>query len=296
MPTERSVGVRCTIRRRITSHPQVRRVAMIAPALVFLVIVFVYPIANTLKLSFLEGDVLTLEHYARVINVPLYFQAMRTTFQVSVACTLLTLVLAYPLAYTLSMLPTRRSVPLLGLVALPWFTSILVRSYAWMVLLGRAGIVNRTLQSWGLIQEPLPLLYNAFGVYVAMVHVLLPYMVFSLFGVMKGIDRSLIDAAQSAGASPFRAFAHVYFPLSLPGVAGGALLVFVMAAGYFVTPALLGSPQETMIAQVITMAITDLLQWEFGAALATVLLVITTAVLLVYNRFLGFDRLLGGMP
>lgn len=271
-----------------------RLVVLLGPALLLLLVVLVYPISEILSLSFTsKSEALTLSNYARIVSVPLYFQVLRTTFQIAAVVTLLSLLLAYPFAYLLSELPNRKAVILLAMVALPWFTSVLVRSYAWMVLLGRAGIINRTLTGLGIISEPLPLLYNAFGVYIGMVHILLPYMVLSLFSVMKGIDRNLVKAAHSAGASPLRAFLHVYLPLSLPGIASGCLLVFVMASGYYVTPALLGSPQETMMAQLISSQVNDLINWEFGSALASVLLAFSVAILYVYNRYLGLDRLLG---
>jgi len=265
--------------------------ALVAPAMLFLLVVFVVPIVMVLALSF-SGPQIGLQHYARIATTPVYVRVFGNTLQIALGVTLASLVLAYPLAYLLSTLGARTSIILLGLVILPWFTSLLVRSFAWMVLLGQNGVINRGLLSLGIIDKPLPLLYSAFGVYVGMVHILLPYMVLALYSVMRGIDRDLLRAAQSAGAPPWRAFLHVYLPLSLPGVAAGSLLVFVMATGFYVTPALLGGPRQTMIAQLITSEINEAVNWEFGAALATVLLLVTLLGLTAFNRLLGMDRLL----
>jgi len=267
-------------------------VLAVTPATGYLLLFFAVPIGMLLASGF-SGPTSPWQHYHRALTGPAYLRILRNTFEISLGVTAASLVLAYPLAYVLAGLRPREARIALGLVALPWLTSLLVRSFAWMVLLGQAGVVNRLLLGLGVIERPLPLLYSAFGVYVGMVHILLPYMVFALFSVMRGIDRGLLRAAQAAGASPWRAFRHVYLPLSLPGVAGGCLIVFVMATGFYVTPALLGSPRQTMIAQSITSEINDALNWEFGAALATLLLAVTLAGLVVYNRFLGLDRLLG---
>jgi putative spermidine/putrescine transport system permease protein len=265
--------------------------AAVAPAALFLLLVFVVPITMILALSF-SGPGLGAQYYVRIVTAPVYLRVLSNTFQIALGVTLIALVLAYPLAYLLSTLGHRLSMALLGFVVLPWFTSLLVRSFAWMVLLGQTGIINHSLIALGFIKQPLPFLYSAVGVYVGMVHILLPYMVLALYSVMRGIDRSLLRAAQSAGAPPWRAFVHVYLPLSLPGVAAGSLLVFVMATGFYVTPALLGGPRQTMIAQLITSEINEAVNWEFGAALATVLLFVTLVGLGVFNRLLGVDRLL----
>jgi len=268
-----------------------RPLLALAPAVLYLLVMFVIPIVVVLAMSVTAPHV-GLQHYARIVTAPVYLRVFSATVQIALGVTLVSLGLAYPLAYLLSTLAPRASIVLLGLVILPWFTSLLVRSFAWMVLLGQNGVINRALLSVGVIGKPLPLLYSAFGVYVGMVHILLPYMVLALYSVMRGIDRGLLQAAQSSGAPPWRAFVHVYLPLSLPGVTAGSLLVFVMATGFYVTPALLGGPHQTMIAQLITSEINEAVNWEFGAALSTVLLLVTLAGLAAFNRFLGADRLL----
>lgn len=269
-----------------------RHIASVVPATLYLLVLFVAPIGLILSLS-LTGGATPAASYARIFEAPVYLHVLANTFRIGVGVTLGCLVLGYPLAYLVSTLPPRRATLILGMVALPWFTSLLVRSFAWMVLLGQAGIVNRALLAAGVIDLPLPLLYSEFGVHIGMIHILLPYMVLTLYSVMRGIDRGLLRAAEASGASPLRAFCYVYLPLSLPGIMGGSLLVFIMAIGFYVTPALLGGPRQMMIAQIITSEMVESLNWEFGAALAALLLGISIAGLALFNRFFGLDRLIG---
>lgn len=261
------------------------------PAWLYLMVLFVVPIGMVLALSVTESTP-AFAGYARIFSVPVYLAVLANTLTVGAGVTLICLLLGYPLAYAVSTLPTRWAALVLGMVILPWFTSLLVRSFAWMVLLGQNGLVNKALQSLGWIDRPLPLLYSAFGVYVATVHILLPYMVLTLYGVMRSIDPRLMNAAQASGAAPWRAFLHVYLPLTMPGVLGGCLLVFIMACGFYVTPALLGGPRDMMIAQMIAHEMLETLNWGFGAALATVLLVVTVGGLVVFNRVAGMNRLM----
>jgi putative spermidine/putrescine transport system permease protein len=263
-----------------------------APATAFLGIFFLAPIILVLAISF-EGPHL-LDNYAHVVSAPVYLIVMANTFKVGALVTAIVLVLGYPVAYLCSTLPSRHAATILALVALPWFTSILVRSYSWIVILGQQGIINKLLIRFGMIEHPLALLYNAIGVDIAMIHILLPYMILTLYGVMRGIDRRLLDAAAAAGAPPWRAFLHVYIPLSLPGVAGGSLLVFIMAIGFYVTPALLGSPQQMMMAQMIASEMLESLNWGLGTALATLLFAATILGLALCGRFINLGRLLGG--
>ena len=144
----------------------------------------------------------------------------------------------------------------------------------------------------GLIESPIALMHNRLGVYVGMLNVLLPFMIFPLFSVMKGIDKNLVKSAQILGAPPWKGFLKVFFPLSLPGVAGGGLLVFIIALGFFITPALLGGPKDTMIALLIQVQVEEMLNWGFAAALGTILLINALIVFVIYNRFLGIDKLM----
>jgi len=266
----------------------------ILPVLIYLLFFFVIPLSRALYGSFWDPD-FSLKHYAHFFTRPVYVKVVLNSFRIAVSVTFFSLLLGYPYAYLLSGLRERTANKLLIFVVLPFWVSLLVRNYAWMVLLGRNGVFNSVLMGIGFIDRPVKLIYNSTGVNIGMVHIMLPYMILSLYAVMRGIDRSLLKAAQSLGANPFRTFLRIFLPLSLPGVGGGCLMVFIMAIGFFITPALLGGPRDTMIAQLIEQHVTLLLNWGFAFAAAFILLMFTIIVLLVYNRYLGLDRLWGGI-
>jgi len=282
------------VNRRLELRRQFGYVALLLPALVLLVVLFVYPIARLLVTSVYADGQFTLEHYRRIVEVDLYLRVLRTTFVIALQVTGICLALGYPLAYFLASLRPRTARLLMILVLIPFWTSILVRTYAWMVLLQRQGVVNRWLLELGLIDEPLRMMYNRIGVLVGMSHVLLPFMVLPTYAVMRGIDRTLLRAAANLGASPVQAFLRVFLPLSLPGVAAGSLLVFILALGFFITPALMGGRTDMMIAQLIETQIRTELNFSFAAALAAVLLVMTLVIFAIYNRLLGIDKMFGG--
>jgi ABC-type spermidine/putrescine transport system permease subunit I len=183
---------------------------------------------------------------------------------------------------------------ILVFVFIPYWVDVIVRSFSWLILLGDHGLINKLLIALGIAREPLALLYNPFSVLVAMVQILLPLTTVVLFGAMLRIDRTLIAAAKIHGAGGWQAFRTVFFPLSLPGVYGAGLLVFVLALGFYVTPALLGSPRETMTAQTIMVEASQFFDWEQASAAGFVLLVLTTAIAVIYNRYFSLDRLWGG--
>jgi ABC-type spermidine/putrescine transport system permease subunit I len=280
--------------RRLELRRQVGYLVLLLPALIVLLVLFVYPILRLLVTSVYDGGQLTLEHYRRIVEVDLYLRVLRTTFTIALQVTLVCLALGYPLAYFLATLRARTARLLMILVLIPFWTSILVRTYAWMVLLQRQGVFNRWLLELGLIDEPLRMMYNRIGVLVGMTHVLLPFMVLPTYAVMRGIDRNLLRAAANLGASPLQSFLRVFLPLSLPGVAAGSLLVFILALGFFITPALMGGRNDMMIAQLIETQIRTQLNFAFAAALATVLLVVTLIIFAIYNRLLGLDKMFGG--
>ena len=255
------------------------------PAIGFLAVLYVLPLGQVLPLSVVEPTP-GIDNYVRLATTPLYALVLENTFEISLVVAAICLILGYPTAYLLATCrPQVRSI-LLVFVLVPFFTSILVRTYSWIFLLGWKGIINTTLLAGGVIDEPLELLYNRFGVIVGMVHVLLPYMILILFSVMRGIDRKLVAAAASLSATPFTAFRRVYLPLSLPGIGSGFLLVLVLALGFFITPAMLGGPKDLMIANVIAYQI-GVLKWGFASALAVVLLVVSIAFLVVTQWFFG---------
>jgi len=198
------------------------------------------------------------------------------------------------LAYVLATVRPRLARWLTIIVVLPFLTSIIVRTYAWMVLLGRNGVVNQYLVAAGLTPAPLPLLYNQAGVVIGMTYVLLPFMVLTLASVMQGIDPAFLRAAHSLGASRLQAFRRVFLPLSIPGVAGGALLVFILSLGFYITPALMGGPSDVMIAMLIEREVEFTLNWSFASALGSILLVLTLAAFVVYYRLMRLERLFEG--
>jgi len=266
-----------------------RGVLPLAPLLVFLLVFFVYPVAQVLSLSLAPGA----SPYRELLTAPVYRAVLWRTFHVSLTVTLLCLGLGYPVAYTAAAARRPWAGLVLTLAVMPFWISVLGRSFTWLVLLQRNGVVNQALQGLGLTREPLPLVYNAFGVYLGMVHVLLPFMILSLYSVLRGIDGALLRAAAGLGATEWQAFRHVYLPLSLPGVAAGAVLVFAMGLGFFITPALLGGGQLTLIAMLIETNVHATLDWPLASALSVVLLAATALVLVPSYRAFRLDRAFG---
>jgi len=225
--------------------------------------------------------------YIRAAVDPVFIAVFARTFWISAVVAVLCALLGYPVAYLLSSLPERIAHPLLVLVLLPFWTSVLVRTTAWMVLLQDHGLVNGMLLDLGLLSEPLQLIYNRAGVYIALTHVLLPYFVLPLYAVMKRISPVTTRAALSLGATPAQAFWRVYLVQTLPGAAAGVLTVFVLALGYYITPALVGGAGDQMISYFIAFFTNQSLNWGMAAALS-VLLLVTTLVLLVFcSRLAG---------
>jgi putative spermidine/putrescine transport system permease protein len=263
------------------------------PGLIFMLAAFAYPLTRMLLRSFFDPD-FTLEHYQAMVAVDAYARVLINTFRISVIVTILALVLGYPVAYVLAHAGgVRASILMIGIV-LPLWTSELVRTFAWTIILGRSGPINDLLRWLGIIEQPIQLLFNATAVYIGTVHIMLPFIILPMYSVMQSIDPGLVRAAKSVGASPLSAFIHIYFPLSLPGVLAGALLVFILTTGFYITPAILGSPRETMIAMLIETQGRRALNWGFASALSVALLVATLIILYVYNRVFGLDRPVAG--
>jgi putative spermidine/putrescine transport system permease protein len=264
---------------------------LLGPACAVLVLLFVVPIGYVLLLSVTDPR-LGLAHYQRIFTTPVYTRVMVNTFVTSLVVTGLCLVLGYPVAYVMARRPGRVATLLLTVVAMSFWTGFLVRTYAWLVILGGKGPVAAAYLALGLGKAP-QLLFTTFSSTLGMTHILLPYMILALYAVMKKIDPNHLKAAASLGARPGAAFREVFLPLSLPGVVNGSLLVFVTCLGFFVTPVLLGTPRDMMISQLINQQIEELLAWGFASAVAVVLLAATVLVLAIYNRFAGLDRLWG---
>jgi mannopine transport system permease protein len=262
---------------------------LLLPFLGVLLLAFMLPIGVLLRES-LFVPVPTLGHYARVFDDPVYLRVLWRTLRIAMLVTLITLLLAYPLAVAMA----RARGVVLGVLAacvmLPLWTSVLVRTYAWTVLMRRNGLINQALLALGIVDAPVRLLYTEGAVVLAMAHVLLPFMVLPIWVALRGIPADYARAAAVLGAPPWRAFVEVTVPLSRPGVASGCLMVFLLSLGFFVTPALVGGPQQMMIATLIGQQVRELLNWPFAGALVGCLLLLTLAIVAVFNRAMRLDR------
>jgi putative spermidine/putrescine transport system permease protein len=225
----------------------------------------------------------------------IYRNVFARTFLISLSVTVLCLILGFPVAYLLATLPPPRSNLLMIFVLLPFWTSLLVRTCAWIVLLQSKGVVNDSLHWLGIIDEPLRLIYNRFGVCVAMTHVLLPFMILPLYSSMKAISPAYMRAAASLGAPPVTAFLRIYLPQTLPGIGAGSLLVFILALGYYITPALVGGAADQMISYFIALYTTETANWGLASALGAVLLLATVLLALVYGKLVQGQQVTGGM-
>ncbi|TKT74700.1 ABC transporter permease [Aquamicrobium sp. LC103] len=264
---------------------------LLTPLAVYMAIFFVVPLADVAIMSFTEPSP-TLSNYERVLTGGLYLRTFLNTFVTAITVTLCCLFVGYPLAYLMASSKPRTAMLILLLVTMSFWTSFLVRTYAWMVLLGNNGPVVWLLQTIGM-ERPPQLLFTRFSSTLAMVHILAPYMIMNIYSVMRKIDPTLIRSAESLGARGFSLFRHVYLPLTAPGIANGSVLVFVICLGFYVTPVLLGSPREQMIAGLIGNQIDEFLAFGMGSAMAMVLLVVTLAILAIYHRRFGLDKLWG---
>mgnify|MGYP002040779210 FL=1 len=271
-----------------------RHFLMAAPLVILLLVLLIYPVGQLLLLSFYGDQGFTLAQYHRLFESSVYVNVLLITLKISLWTTFFAVVAGYPVAYLISSLSARRKTSLLFWVLLSFWTSFLVRTFAWVVLLGRNGVVNQLLQALGILDAPANLLYNFGSVLVGMVHALMPLAVLTMLSVMENIDRNLPRAASTLGARPGTAFWKIYFPLSMPGVAAAAIMVFVTAIGFFITPALLGGRKETMITQIIIDQVQQTMNWEFAGAVSVLLLVVVLAVFALYDKILGLSTMTGG--
>ena len=272
-------------RRRLYGH-----LLLVLPLLGAMLVFFFFPIVRILITSLFDPE-LTLKHYARTFADPIYLRVLGTTAKISLLTTIGCLLIGYPMAYAMSQASTRVRGVLVGVVALSLFMGLLLKNYAWTVLLQDTGVINSFLRWTGVIKSPLPLMYNLFGVLVGMVQMLLPFMILPLFSVFTGIDPRLQYASRSLGAGGVRTFLHVTLPLSIPGIGAGALLVFIISLGFFITPALLGGRTQMMLANLIDNQVHQTINWPFASALSMLLLSFTTVSYLIYYRFFGSERL-----
>ncbi|WP_176054888.1 ABC transporter permease [Paraburkholderia caribensis] len=266
-----------------------RSVRLLLPALLLLVIFFLLPVLSLLLRSVLEPS-LGMRNYAQLVGSTTYLRVFGNTFLVATAVTLATLAIGFPTAWLLAIAPRKLSSLLFAIMLLSMWTNLLARTFAWMVLLQQTGPINRMLMALGIISEPLTLVNNLIGVTIGMTYIMLPFLVMPLHATLRGIDPSTLRAAAICGASRWQAFWRVLVPLAMPGVASGALMVFVMALGYFVTPALLGGASYMMLAELIAQLVQQLLNWGLAGAAAFVLLAVTLSLYALQLRFTGGAR------
>ena len=264
-------------------------VLLIAPLALLLGGAFFLPIGRLLLTSVTEPS-LGLQQYHRLFAEPLFLQVIGRTLWIALANTVAALLLGYPVAALMAR--PGRLVPKIAAacVVVSMWTSALVRSYAWIALIGRRGIINNLLTDAGLIERPLAMLYTPGAVLVGMTHILLPFMILPIFAALRALPPELPRAAANLGAGRLRTFLTIVLPLSLPGVFAGCLLVFVMSLGFYITPALLGGPRTLMIATLISQQATELLDWPFAGAISTVLLVLSLGTTILFKRVLRLER------
>jgi len=280
--------------RRDQLRERIALLSLCAPALLLVLVTMLLPIAWLFSLSFTADDgSLSLVHYRRMLEQPSYASIFVMTFKVSLITTGICVAFGYPLAYVLSQLPRRAANLCLIAVMLPFWTSLLVRTYAWLVLLQRQGLINSWGIRLGLWDEPLALVNNLSGTLVGMVHIMLPFLVLPLLGTMRSIDHDYIKAAANLGASPTRAFWSVFFPLSLPGLFAGALIVFIICLGFYVTPAVLGGGKVIMVSNQIASDIELFFNWGAASSLGVLLLALTLAFLYIASRLTRLEHLVG---
>jgi putative spermidine/putrescine transport system permease protein/spermidine/putrescine transport system permease protein len=266
-----------------------------SPALLVILIVMVIPVGWLFYLSFIGSDGnFSLEHYQRMLDSKSYARIFLTTFKVSLLTTAICILIGYPLAYFLSQLPARVANICMLSVLLPFWTSLLVRTYSWLVLLQRKGIVNQVGMDFGFWDEPLKLVHNLSGTLVGMVHIMLPFLILPLYASMKSIPQDYIKASSNLGATPTQSFWQIFFPLSMPGLLAGSLSGFILSLGFFVTPAVLGGGKVIMVAMQITNNIELFFDWGAASALGVVLLVMTFVILFVASKLMRLDNVLGG--
>ncbi|MCV9938199.1 ABC transporter permease [Boseaceae bacterium BT-24-1] len=262
------------------------------PALSLLIVFFALPVLALLLRSVLEPAP-GFSNYVTLLGSSTYSRILVNTFTVSAVVTVVTLLIGFPTAWALALMPPIWSRLVFGVLLLSMWTNLLTRTYAWMVLLQRTGVINRTLIDLGIIDQPLPLVNNLTGVTIGMTYIMLPFVILPLYGVIRRIDPAILQAAALCGATRAQAFRRVLLPLVMPGIAVGGLMVFVMSLGYFVTPALLGGTANMMLAELIAQFVQSLVNWGMGGAAALVLLSVTLSLYTLQLRLFGTSGLGG---
>jgi ABC-type spermidine/putrescine transport system permease subunit I len=286
---------RTNVPRRLSQRLQRRRadaraLLQLTPIMLLLLVFFFLPLLQSILQS-IDGSKLNPQRYVEIFTDGVYFGVIARTFELGAIVTFTSIAIGYPVAYLLTTLERRTASLVSVCVLVPLFTAVLIRTYGWEIILGRAGVLNSALLQIGLIEHPLTILGTSTAVYIGMVHFFVPMAVFTMYASMAQIDRSLLTAAQILGATPVRAFTRIYFPMSLPGVISASVLIFIIASGFFIAPALLGGPHDTMIAGLIVTQITTLLNFKFGYALSVVLLLATLIVIIVSGFFVPIEQM-----
>ena len=281
--------------KRQSQQEKYRLFGLTMPYLFMVFFLIVIPVGWLFYMSFIGRDgTLSMENYTRMLKSKAYVRIFLTTFKISFLTTLICAVLGYPLAYFMSQLSNRwANICMIG-VLIPFWTSLLVRTYAWLVLLQKKGVVNSMAIDIGLISEPIKFVHNTSGTLIGMVHIMLPFLILPLYANMKAIDKDCLKAASSLGATPTRAFWTVFFPLSIPGLLAGLLIVFVLCLGFYVTPAVLGGGKVIMVAMKISSNIELYFSWGAASALGVVLLTVTMAILFAASKLISIDQISGG--
>ncbi len=277
---------------RLRRHPELQAWLILAIPVIFLLIFFMAPLLIVFVYSFLERGkyggvewVFTLDNIRRVFD-PLYFKTFLRSFYIAIVTTLITLGLGYPLAYFIAKSPPSRRNALVFALMIPFWTNFLIRTYAWVMLLRtHTGLINVTLMNWGLIDKPLPLYGNDFAIILGLVYGWLPVMVLPIYAALERLDESLLEAARDLYASSSKAFWRVTWPLSIPGVVAGSMLVFIPSLGAFVTPAILGGGKSIMIGNIISNQFLGAHDWPFGSALSMVMMIAMLIATLIYFRW-----------
>ena len=265
------------------------------PAILCVIAIIIIPIGWLFSLSFTGTDGnFSLDNYKRMLEYKSYFRVLKTTFNVSFLTTFFCILLGYPLSYFLSQIPKKYVGIFMLTVLLPFWTSLLVRTYAWLVLLQKKGVINNFAIDMGFWEKPIKLAHNLNGTLIGMIHIMLPFMVLPLYAAMRRVDRQLIQASSNLGASPVQSFWQIFVPLSLPGVIAGSLIVFILCLGFYVTPAVLGGGRVILVSMQITAILEDQFNWGAASALGVVLLTATFALLVIVSRFLKIDAIMFG--
>ena len=286
----------------LTASERRRPWLLLSPALITLVILMVLPIGIMMVFTFyefvtagVEKEVFTTANWREFFTDSFYHMFLWKTVRVAAITAILCALLGYPPAYFIAMTQYRHKWMLLLLLIVPFWISFTIRTFSWIHILGEQGVINVLLMKSGLISEPLRMLYTEGAVIMGMIHFLLPYMILNVYVSIEGIDRNLISAARTLGCTSWQAFREVVLPLSLPGLMAGLLLCFVLAAGSYVTPEILGSTRDALFGNVIFDTIMGQLNWPMGSTLSIVLLVMLGAVAAIYSRYMGLSRIFKGL-